>query len=301
MKTLRLLCISICLLTSCNSQNKTTSKSETKKSIIGAITNLPDASVKEVIAYYHALKKQAPNAYDFNDENELNNLGYQYLNNGSIKDAIEIFKLLVSEFPNAFNPYDSLAEAYLKDGNETLAIINYEKSLALNPKNINAEDLINKLKYKTYDSTKFSKVYTIENYKQDLDELGRRLTEVNPNAYKFITKDAFWELVTTKKELITSTTTFSEFAWMCSEIIASINCSHTSMGYFMQEREMLPIQLRFPLEVRLINNTLYVSNALINKDKIALKDEIIEINGIPFNTIKEKIYKHISSQGTIET
>ena len=128
-----------------------------------------------------------------------------------LESAIEIFKLLVSEFPNSSNPYDSLGEAYHTNGNINLAIKNYEKSLALDPKNINAEDLINKLKYNKYDATRFNKVYTIKQYKDDLDELGRRLTEVNPNAYKFISKENFWKAIDAKKELITKYTTFSQF------------------------------------------------------------------------------------------
>ncbi|NNE65412.1 MAG: tetratricopeptide repeat protein [Pyrinomonadaceae bacterium] len=54
---------------------------------------------------------------------------------GKIKDAIKIFKLNVELFPNAFNPHDSLGAAYLKDGNKELALINYKKSVELNPEN----------------------------------------------------------------------------------------------------------------------------------------------------------------------
>ena len=296
MKTFFQLFLAISLLISCNVPN-----SKAKESIAQAIAVLPNATIKETIAYYHKLKKEQPTVYNFKDESELNRLGYQYLNNGETESAIEIFKLLVSEFPNSSNPYDSLGEAYHTIGNINLAIKNYEKSLALDPKNINAEDLINKLKYNKYDATRFNKVYTIKQYKDDLDELGRRLTEVNPNAYKFISKENFWKAIDTKKELITEHTTFSQFLWHCSEIIANISCSHTSMGYFNQEKKLVPMDLRFPLEVRLINNQLYISNPLINKDKVAVKDKIVAINGIPFETIKKEMYKHISSQGNIET
>ena len=244
-RILTLFCICSIFFLSCVSQNQ-----KTKKSIAEAVAVLPNATIDETISYYYKLKEEQPDAYNFADENELNGLGYQFLNNGKIDEAIEIFKLLVSEFPNAFNPYDSLAEAYLTKGNEELAIKNYETSLKLNPKNINAEDLINKLKYKIYDSTRFYMVYPIKSYKEDLDELAKRLTEVNPNAYKFISKDTFWELIKAKKESLTSSTTFGEFIWMCSEIIASINCSHTSMGYFNQENKMLPLDLRFPLRIK---------------------------------------------------
>jgi tetratricopeptide (TPR) repeat protein len=55
-----------------------------------------------------------------------------------IEDAIEIFKLNVQMFPDAFNPYDSLGEAYMLNDENELAIFNYKKSLELNPDNDNA-------------------------------------------------------------------------------------------------------------------------------------------------------------------
>ena len=94
-----------------------------------------------------------------------------------------------------------------------------------------------------------------------------------------------------KKNSLQNTQLLANSFWHCSEIIANISCSHTSMGYFNQEKKLVPMDLRFPLEVRLINNQLYVSNQLINKDKVALKDEIVAINGIPFETIKKEMYK----------
>ena len=300
-KVIAQLLLLMLIVTSCNSQASKNNDSKSKLSIAEAISVLPNATIKETIDYYHKLKKEQPRTYNFDDEAELNRLGYQYLNNGKIKEAIEIFKLLVSEFPNSSNPYDSLAEAYNTDGNTDLAIKNYEKSLELNPKNINAEAWINQLKYSEYDATRFYKKYSLEEYGQDLDELGRRLTEVNPNAYKFITKDAFWKALTAKKELLTEHTTFSEFIWHCSEIIATISCSHTSMGFFSQERKMLPDSLRFPLRTRLLDNNLYVINPLTNKGKVMIEDEVVEINGIAIDTIKNEIYKHISSQGEIES
>jgi tetratricopeptide (TPR) repeat protein len=55
------------------------------------------------------------------------------------KDAIEIFKLSVEAYPLSYNTYDSLAEAYMDNGDKDLAIKNYEKSLQLNPYNANGQ------------------------------------------------------------------------------------------------------------------------------------------------------------------
>jgi tetratricopeptide (TPR) repeat protein len=63
-----------------------------------------------------------------------------------IKETIEIFKLNVEVYPQSYNVYDSLAEAYMINGEKELAIKNYEKSLELNPKNTNAIEMLKKLK-----------------------------------------------------------------------------------------------------------------------------------------------------------
>jgi tetratricopeptide (TPR) repeat protein len=81
-------------------------------------------------------------------ESELNNLGYQLLGIKKIQAAIEIFKLNVEAYPESFNVYDSLGEAYMVNGDDTLAIQNYKKSLVLNPQNTNAEQMLKNIKKK---------------------------------------------------------------------------------------------------------------------------------------------------------
>jgi CubicO group peptidase (beta-lactamase class C family) len=78
-------------------------------------------------------------------EAEINNLGYQILNMNKIKEAIELFKLNVETFPKSWNTYDSLGEAYLKDGNKSLAIKYYKKSIEINPNNTEGISVLLKL------------------------------------------------------------------------------------------------------------------------------------------------------------
>ena len=81
-------------------------------------------------------------------ENDLNNAGYQLIAANRTKEAIEVFALNVKLFPNAWNTYDSLGEAYALAGNKKLAIENYEKSIKLNPKNESGAAVLAKLKQK---------------------------------------------------------------------------------------------------------------------------------------------------------
>lgn len=57
-----------------------------------------------------------------------------------------MFKLNVALFPDSFNVYDSLGEAYMVAGERELAIKNYKKSLELNPNNTNAAKMLKKIK-----------------------------------------------------------------------------------------------------------------------------------------------------------
>lgn len=81
-------------------------------------------------------------------ENEMNNVGYRLLGEKKVKEAIEIFKLNVDAFPKSANVYDSLAEAYMVNGDKELAIKNYQKSVELNPNNTNGIETLKKLQAK---------------------------------------------------------------------------------------------------------------------------------------------------------
>jgi tetratricopeptide (TPR) repeat protein len=99
-----------------------------------------DAAVKQ----YHDLKAAAPATYNF-EEDELNNLGYEFIRAKKFKEAVRILQLNVEAYPQSSNVYDSLGEAYMDDGNKPLAIANYQKSIELNPKNRGAVVMMQKL------------------------------------------------------------------------------------------------------------------------------------------------------------
>lgn len=79
-------------------------------------------------------------------EATLNTIGYRFINTGKVEIAISLFKLNVVAYPNSDNTYDSLAEAYMINGEVGLAKENYTKSLELNPNNNNAKEMLKKLK-----------------------------------------------------------------------------------------------------------------------------------------------------------
>ncbi|MEO9802818.1 MAG: serine hydrolase [Reichenbachiella sp.] len=101
--------------------------------------------IDAAIARYKKMKETKSEDYFFS-EGALNNFGYELLRSNKVKEAIEIFKLNVEEYPESGNVYDSLGEAYMVDGNNELAIKNYEKSISLDPENTNGVEMLKKLK-----------------------------------------------------------------------------------------------------------------------------------------------------------
>ena len=119
-----------------------------KKSIAELlIKTISDRGAEQAVRQYRELKAKQASAYDYG-EPELNQLGYRLLAMKKVKEAIEVFKLNMEVYPQSPNVYDSLAEAYMINGDKELAIRNYKKSLELNPQNVNAVEMLKKLEVK---------------------------------------------------------------------------------------------------------------------------------------------------------
>jgi len=86
---------------------------------------------------YTKTKIEDPDVYLF-DEISMNFLGYKYLQSGNIELALKILELNAREYPESWNVYDSLGDAYFTNKELGKAKSNYEKSLELNPQNDHA-------------------------------------------------------------------------------------------------------------------------------------------------------------------
>jgi tetratricopeptide (TPR) repeat protein len=94
---------------------------------------------------YNEVKADEGGKYFFT-EGLMNALGYRLLSKDKVADAIEIFKYNAREYPGSFNVYDSLGEAYYKNGEMDLAVKNFERSMELNPNNENGKKMLEKIK-----------------------------------------------------------------------------------------------------------------------------------------------------------
>ena len=79
-------------------------------------------------------------------ESILNSWAYTFLERGEKATAIDVLKLNTALHPDNWKVFESLAEAYEADGQTTLAIKNYEHSLALNSGNVTATNHLEKLR-----------------------------------------------------------------------------------------------------------------------------------------------------------
>lgn len=97
------------------------------------------SDINRAITEYKSIKKNNSNKYNLNIEWHLNRLGYALVEDARIEDAIKIFKLLVSEFPESPNAYDSLGEVYHESNQYKLSSENYQKALKLDGSYFNAK------------------------------------------------------------------------------------------------------------------------------------------------------------------
>ena len=99
--------------------------------------------VPQALALYSAMRADGPaSAYNPRD---LNFVGYMMMRAGDSQAALKVFEENVKIYPDDWNAFDSLAEAYMNAGRKQEAIANYEKSLRMNPKNDNAVKMLKQL------------------------------------------------------------------------------------------------------------------------------------------------------------
>jgi tetratricopeptide (TPR) repeat protein len=116
-----------------------------KKSVAVRVgSELVSIGIRQAVKAFEDLRVR-PEMYALNEE-EINTLGYEVLRQRTAAEAVEIFKLNVAAFPNSSNAYDSLGDAYAKDGNISLAMENYRKAVEIDSSNIGSAEKLRKLR-----------------------------------------------------------------------------------------------------------------------------------------------------------
>lgn len=102
------------------------------------VTNEKEVFVK---AYLDAINKTVTR----NKSSIINKIGYEFLKENSIDEAIIVFKENAKLFPKEANSWDSLGEAYFHKRDKVNALKSYKKALDLDPSSASAKKMIDKL------------------------------------------------------------------------------------------------------------------------------------------------------------
>jgi hypothetical protein len=107
------------------------------------IRTLEQEGARAAMAAYQASPEKAVIAKPV--ERVINSWGYRVMGENRVQEAIEIFTLNTQAFPQEYNTWDSLAEAYMNAGQRDLAITYYRKVLELRPGDENATRMLRQL------------------------------------------------------------------------------------------------------------------------------------------------------------
>ncbi len=100
---------------------------------------IQEQGIDEAVEIYRRFRAEDPEIILF-QEVQFNILGYRFLQSGQIRDAIEVFKMNADTYPGSANCWDSLAEAYIANGDNQLALSCVEKVLEVLPDDTNANE-----------------------------------------------------------------------------------------------------------------------------------------------------------------
>ena len=119
---------------------------QTQASLLDLLTQAYGAGgIDAAVETYREYKTDPAHRFQ-NTERLMNAAGYFLLGEGLVEEAIRIFQLNVADYPDSWNVYDSLGEAYMEAGQLEPAISNYEKSLQMNPDNTNAVRMLESIR-----------------------------------------------------------------------------------------------------------------------------------------------------------
>lgn len=99
-------------------------------------------------AFAHLVQMVQDTMNYVSDENEMNELAYEFFNFNKPDLAFEVFRSAIFLFPNSDNLYNSYGELLVKASKKEEAIIMYKKSLSLNPENEDSKSALEQLEHK---------------------------------------------------------------------------------------------------------------------------------------------------------
>ena len=107
---------------------------------------IEEKGIDEGIKKFHEMKEETRtiNRYVF-EEWLIKSMGLSFLSRDKMQEAIGILKLNSQLYPESWDAYYTLAEAYMKNGDKGMAKHYYQKALELNPDERDMKRILNKL------------------------------------------------------------------------------------------------------------------------------------------------------------
>lgn len=144
-----------------------------------------------------------------------------------------------------------------------------------------------------------SKIYPLNEYQKDFNEMVELLLENHPQPYAFISEDSLKKLINVQYNKITESTTLAQFIWICQKVVAAVRCGHSEI--WSHDINNVPISMVFPINVRYVGSKLYIIDPKNNSNNLSAGDEILTINGVEVKTLREELFQHLSSDGFNES
>ena len=108
-------------------------------------TKIKKAGVEAGLAKFTKLQKAEEGTYVFK-EKEFNNLGYAFLYVEKMDEAIAVLTLNTEQYPESWNTFDSLGEAFMVAKQYHKSIEQYEVAVKMNPESEHSVAQLNKLR-----------------------------------------------------------------------------------------------------------------------------------------------------------
>jgi len=114
---------------------------------------------KAAIHFYYTLKRNALEEYNF-EQSELDQLGYELLQENKVPEALAIFNLNINAYPTSAEAYAAYAEALVAKGDTVLAIEYFDKSNYVRPNRRAVTQLFSVLKEEKFKRKALEEVYS---------------------------------------------------------------------------------------------------------------------------------------------
>ncbi|MEP0985060.1 serine hydrolase [Ekhidna sp.] len=105
---------------------------------------LLEGDFENALTAFKNLKELDP-THPMASEYYINDVGFDFYHSDRMTLSLNTFKVNMALYPDSYKVYDSYAEACMKAGDTDLAILNYSKSLELNPQNNGARHHLTEL------------------------------------------------------------------------------------------------------------------------------------------------------------